>query len=46
MVDAIGIEKAGAALDPVDDVAFFQQEFSKIGAILAGDAGDECDFGD
>ena len=30
--------------DAVHDVAFFQQEFGQVGAILAGDAGDEGGF--
>ena len=34
-----------AALDAVDGVALVQQEFGQIGAVLAGDAGDECGLG-
>ena len=45
VVDALGVERAGAALDAVDDVAFFQQKFGQVGAVLPGDAGDEGDFG-
>ncbi len=41
VVDAVGVEERGAALDAVDFVALAQQEFGKIGAVLAGDAGDE-----
>ena len=44
MVDAVGVEERGAALDAVDDVALLQQELGEIGAILAGDAGDQGDF--
>ena len=44
VVDAVGVEQRGAALDAVDHVALFQQEFGKIGAVLAGDAGDEGNF--
>ena len=44
IVDALGVERGGAPLDAVDDIAFFQQEFGKVGAILAGDAGDEGDL--
>ena len=45
VVDAVGVEQRGAAFDAVDGVAFVQQEFGEIGAVLAGDAGDECGFG-
>ena len=44
MVDAFGVEQRGAAFDAVDGVAFLEQEFGEIGAVLAGDAGDECGF--
>jgi len=30
MVYALGIERAGPALDAVNDVAFFKQKFSKV----------------
>jgi hypothetical protein len=45
MVDPLGIECAGAALDTVYHVVFFQQEFRQVGPVLAGDTGDQCDFG-
>ena len=45
VVDAVGVEQAGAALDAVDDVALIEKEFGEVGAVLAGDAGDEGDFG-
>ena len=41
MVDAVGIEERGAALDAVDRVALLQQELREIGAVLPGDPGDE-----
>ncbi len=44
MVDAAGGEARGAPDHPVDLVAFFQEEFGKIGAVLAGDSGDQRDF--
>ena len=44
VVDAIGVEQRGAALDAVDFVALVQQEFGEVGAVLAGDAGDEGFF--
>eukprot|EP01022_Parablepharisma_sp_SALTPOND_P036279 TRINITY_DN9838_c0_g1_i1.p1 TRINITY_DN9838_c0_g1~~TRINITY_DN9838_c0_g1_i1.p1 ORF type:complete len:1069 (-),score=237.17 TRINITY_DN9838_c0_g1_i1:780-3986(-) len=45
VVDPIGVEQAGAALDPVDDIAFVEQQFCQVGTVLAGDAGDEGNFG-
>jgi glutaminyl-peptide cyclotransferase len=44
VVDAVGVEGAGAADDAVDLVALGQQELGEVGAVLAGDAGDECAF--
>ena len=44
MLDAAGVERRRAALDAVDHVALGQQQFGKIGAVLAGDAGDQGDF--
>ena len=44
MVDAAGVEERCAALDTVDHVAFVQQQLGELGAGLAGDAGDECNF--
>jgi hypothetical protein len=44
VIDAVGVEQARAALDAVDDVALGEQEFGEVGAVLAGDAGDECGF--
>ena len=44
VVDARGVEAGGAADDAMDFVAFFQQQFGEIGAVLTGDAGDECAF--
>ena len=32
------------ALDAVDDVAFVKQEFGLAGAVLAGDADEQCGF--
>ena len=39
IVDARRIERRGAALDAVDDVALFEQQARQIRAILPGDAG-------
>ena len=33
-----------APLHAVHDVALAEQEFGEIGAVLAGDAGDQCDI--
>ncbi len=44
MIDAIGVEQRCTTLDAMDDVPFSQQEFSEVGAVLAGDAGDQCGF--
>jgi hypothetical protein len=35
------LNERGAALDAVDLVALVQQEFGQIGAVLAGDSGDD-----
>ena len=45
MIDPVGVEGRGPPLDAVNDVALVEQEFGEIGAVLAGDAGDERDFG-
>ena len=42
VVDPVGVEQRGAALDAVHLVAFAEQELGEVGAVLAGDAGDEC----
>jgi|APEBP8051072433_1049376.scaffolds.fasta_scaffold00708_14 hypothetical protein len=42
MVDAVGVEQRRAPLDAVHDVALPQQELGEVGAVLAGEAGDEC----
>ena len=42
VVDAIGVEGAGAADDPVDLVALGQEQFREVRAVLPGDARDEC----
>ena len=41
MVDALGVERRRPALHAVHDISLRQQKFREIGAILAGDAGDE-----
>ncbi len=44
MIDALGVERGRAALHAVHDIALGQQEFGEIGAVLSGDAEDECDL--
>ena len=41
VVDALGVEGARAALHAVDDVALLEQQLGEVGAVLAGDAGDQ-----
>ena len=41
LLDAAGIEGGGAADEPVHLVALLEEEFGEVGAVLAGDAGDE-----
>jgi hypothetical protein len=42
MIDALRIDERGAALDAVHDVALAEQELGEVGAVLAGDAGDQA----
>jgi len=42
-VDASRIERRGAALHAVNDVALVEQELRQIRAVLSGHAGDEGD---
>ena len=44
VIDPRGVEGARAADDAVDFVAFFQEQIREVGAVLAGDAGDERFF--
>jgi GDP-mannose 4,6 dehydratase len=39
MIDALGIERRQAALHTMEGIAFRQQQFGEIGAVLAGDNG-------
>jgi hypothetical protein len=45
VIDTISVEKGRTALYTMHDIAFFEQEFCEVGAILAGDAGDQRDLG-
>ena len=40
MIDARSVERAGASDDPVDFVAFLQQQISQVTSVLPGDTGD------
>ncbi len=40
VINTVGIERTGSALDTVAGIAFFQQKFGKVGAVLTGDPGD------
>ena len=42
VIDARGVERRRAPLDAVHDIAFVEQEFGEIGAVLPGRAGDQC----
>jgi len=44
VIDTIGVEGAGPADKAVDLIALREQKFGQVGAVLAGDAGDECFF--
>ncbi len=44
MIDAVGVEQRRTALDAVHFVTLAEQKLGKIGAVLAGDAGDQCNF--
>jgi hypothetical protein len=44
MINAVRIEEGGSALDAVDLVSLLQKKFGQIGAVLAGDAGNQCSF--
>ncbi len=43
VVDALGVERRGAALDAVHRVTLGQQQLGEVGAVLPGDAGDQRD---
>ncbi len=44
MVDAVGVEQTRPPHQAVHLIALLQQEFAQIGAVLAGDAGNQCAF--
>jgi hypothetical protein len=42
VVDACRIEERRPPIDPVDLIALVQQKFRQVGAVLPGDASNEC----
>ncbi len=44
MIDARSVKRARAPDDPVDFVAFLEQQIGQVAAVLAGDARDERFF--
>ena len=45
MIEAESNCIAGASDKSVDGIAFFEEQFGEVRAVLAGDAGYECGFG-
>jgi hypothetical protein len=44
MLDPAGVEGAASPDDPMDLVAFLDEELCQVAAVLTGDAGNECDL--
>ena len=44
VIDPVGVEAAGPALDAMHDVALLQQQLRQVAAVLARDAGDQGVF--
>ncbi len=44
VVDPLGVEERGTALDAVNFIAFVEQELGEVGSVLSGDSGDQCFF--
>lgn len=44
VVDSLRVEVGGATDQAVNLVSFAEKEFGEVRPVLAGDAGDECDF--
>ena len=42
VIDAVGVETAASALDAMNGITFFEQQFRQIAAVLAGDTGYQC----
>lgn len=44
MINPVSVDEAGTTFDAVNDISFAKEKFGEVGAILAGDTGDECNF--
>jgi hypothetical protein len=44
VLDAPGVEGRRTPLHAMHHVALFEQQLGQVGAVLTGDAGDECDL--
>jgi hypothetical protein len=44
MIDTIGVERRGPAFQAVDFIPFGKEQFGQVGAVLAGDAGNQRFF--
>jgi hypothetical protein len=44
MIDTLGVEATGAALNAVDNVTLLKQKLGQVRAILASDTGDKSYF--
>ena len=44
MIDTVRIEQGCSTLYTVYDISFFEKKLGEIGAILAGNTGNKCDF--
>ena len=44
MIDPLRVEGRSSALNAMNDIIFFEQEFGKVTAVLAGDAGNQRGF--
>ncbi len=44
VIHSLRVEGGCSTLNAMDFVAFFEEELSEVGSVLAGDAGDECFF--
>jgi hypothetical protein len=42
VLDPVELLRRGAPHDPVDGVALLQEQLGQVGAVLPGDAADEC----
>jgi hypothetical protein len=45
VVDPVGVEAAGPALDSMDHIPLLQEQLRQVGTVLTGDSGDQSRFG-